>query len=88
MRSPERRPASTLPVAVAGRGMGREAALGPVGEGARAGGKLAWPDLARAARPPDGWPWERVGHVQLDNLAGASRAPLYDASILFSLPRG
>ena len=43
MRSPERRPASTLPVAVAGRGMGREAARGPVGEGARAGGKLAWP---------------------------------------------
>ena len=38
MRSPERRPASTLPVAVAG-----QAALGPVGEGARAGGKLAWP---------------------------------------------
>ena len=63
MRSPERRPASTLPVAVAGRGMGREAALGPVGEGARAGGKLAWPDLARAARPPDGWPWERVRHA-------------------------
>ena len=43
MRSPERRPASTLPVEVAGRGMGRKAALGPVGEGARAGGKLAWP---------------------------------------------
>ena len=74
MRSPERRPASTLPVAVAGRGMGREAARGPVGEGARAGGKLAWPDLARAARPPDGWPWERVGQAQPNKLT-ASEEP-------------
>ena len=66
--------------------MGREAALGPVGEGARAGGKLAWPAWrAQLAHQMKGR-GERVRHARPDKLTGASRAPLYDAFILFSIP--
>ena len=71
-----------------GRIVGAAAELGPLGGGAGADARVGGRTCCAKYRAPDVTPPERVRQAQLDSLAGASRAPLYDAFILFSLPRG